>query len=148
MHPCGDRRENFKIMEEGEKAPMFVVIRFPGDVHPSMVESLCVRNTSASLCFFLPATVLPRCCFSRPSRFGSARLLLFFFSVSQVCGEAPCIIEGFTPAPAVVGGGTSAPVGEDCFWCFGAVAPLRLVSCWAVCWVHVFVSAGALLCLP
>jgi len=30
----------------------------------------------------------------------------------QPCGEAPCIIDGYTPAPAVVGGGTTAPFGE------------------------------------
>ncbi|CBJ32828.1 expressed unknown protein [Ectocarpus siliculosus] len=30
-----------------------------------------------------------------------------------VCGEAPCIIEGYTPAPAVVGGGTTAPYGTS-----------------------------------
>ncbi|CAM9635574.1 unnamed protein product [Pylaiella littoralis] len=30
-----------------------------------------------------------------------------------VCGEAPCIIENFTPAPAVVGGGTLAPFGNS-----------------------------------
>eukprot|EP00752_Nemacystus_decipiens_P009057 g8086.t2 len=30
-----------------------------------------------------------------------------------VCGEAPCIIEGYTPAPAVVGGGTAAPIGTS-----------------------------------
>ncbi|CAM9267001.1 unnamed protein product [Ascophyllum nodosum] len=30
-----------------------------------------------------------------------------------ICGQPPCIIDSFTPAPAVVGGGTRAPAGDD-----------------------------------
>lgn len=36
------------------------------------------------------------------------------------CGEAPCVMEGFTPSPVnPASGGTAAPVGE--FWVAGGV---------------------------
>ncbi|CAM9220243.1 unnamed protein product, partial [Sphacelaria rigidula] len=74
-------------------------------------------------------------CGTIPGTGGSANCCSSTIRVSGVvCGEPPCIIEGYTPAPAVVGGGTAAPISDDAM-CSNGMAGFQdgAVCCAANC---------------